>query len=689
MRIYKRPEWLSQGIVSAGAWEPLIARRRSGRAWVDEEKWYEIEHSERVVKRLARLGVNTIISTLHKGFGLKAEKPEMEYTRRLVEHAHKHGLKVGVYIRWDNIITECILSEVPEARQWLRVNQDGKTVGYDYYRHFICFNSKGYENYLKKIVAYEIAHIKADMIYFDGGTFGFEGETSCFCKTCRKKFFAFLKKKYGAHPRLARERFGFSDLSHVEPPPLIPSRPIATIDAVRDPVRQEWMAFRCKSFTEFHHRISRFIKRKDPNVAMLINSGVNFLTVNKAFYSGVDVAGIAEENDVIFDENMDIPSVTDNGVLVSHVPYYKMARTVNNILIGYHIHSRTGRQVKLSMAEAMVFNGGTIGEITGGFNLFPENLPFYGEKKAFLKFYREHKSLVLGAETLANVAVWASSKSLALNNITTHQGIVLVLQTLLAGHVPFDIVLDKDLKDLSKYSVLILPNVESMDREEIKSVEKYIRSGGGVVATEATSQFDAWYRMRRRGGLLNVLDKFQKPDVIEVFDPYGRGLSMTISAGKKAKANELRETAGKGRFAYIAEIIRSMPMKSIDGWKAHDNPSKYWKLPKNYKQVLNAVKGVGRNSIPLRTNAPATVLMEMLYRKSNAAVTIHLLNYDLDGPRPGNIKVEIDLPSGASCRAPFLLELDKGKRPAKWKRLGDKVSFAIPRLDLYSAIVIQ
>jgi len=687
MSTYKRPEWLSGGIISAGAWEPLISRRRAGRAWVDEEAWYAKEHGEEAVKKLAKLGVNTIITTLHKGFGFKAEKPEMEYTRRLAQYAHKYGLKVGVYIRWDNIITESVLNEVPSARDWRRIDQDGKTPGYDYYRDFICFNNSGYEKYLKKIVTYAINYVKADMMHFDGGTFGTEGQ-SCQCKTCRKKFSAFLKKKYGGKPKLAHERFGFSDLTHVQPPVVIATRPLHTIDAVRDPVRQEWMEFRCKSFTDFHHRMSRHVKKLNPEVAMLINSGVNNISVNKAFYSGVDVAAMGSENDVIFDENMDIPHVTNDGVLITHIPYYKMARAIKNRLISYHIHSRSGRQLKLSMSEAMAFNQQTIGEITGGFNLFPENLPFYEEKKACLKFFNGNKAHYLGTETAANVGVWASAKSLALNNIGTHQGIALVLQTLVAAHIPFDIVLDEHLADLSKYNVLVLPNVESMSSGEIALVEKYISAGGGVVATEATSQFDEWYRMRRKGGLMNILDKFQPPDVIEVFDPYGRGLNMTISAGKSSKAGEVRKSLSRGRFCFISEVIRAMPMKSHEDWVGHDNPSKYWKLPKNHRQIAAAVKWAGRNSPPLKTNAPATVAMELLRQESTGAFILHMVNYNLKGKRPTRIKVELTLPKEASCKNAFLLDLDKGRKQLKCKRENNKVTFTITKLDLYSAAVI-
>ena len=164
MKTYHRPKWLAQGIISVGSWEPLINRKRSGRGGVDEVALYEKEHSAETMQQLAAQGVNTFIAPFYKGFGFEAEKPDMEYARAMTERAHQHGLKVGLYIRWDNIITESILNEVPDARKWLRVDQHGNVPGYDYYRHFICFNCKAYEKYLKKILAYAVqyAYVPAD-----------------------------------------------------------------------------------------------------------------------------------------------------------------------------------------------------------------------------------------------------------------------------------------------------------------------------------------------------------------------------------------------------------------------------------------------------------------------------------------------------------------------------------------------
>ena len=690
MKNYRRPKWIAEGIISVGAWEPLINRKRSGRASVEEVELYKAEHSEETVKKLAEIGVNTIITAYYKGLGFEVEKPDMEYARQLVRRAHKHGLKVGLYIRWDNIITESILNEVPRARNWLRIDQDGNIPGYDYYRHFICFNCKAYEDYLKKIVAYAIEHVKGDMILFDGGSFGGEGG-ACHCQRCRKGFTAFLKKKYGRKPKIARERFGFSGLSHVQPPTIVPQRPLHTITTVRDPVRQEWMEFRCRSFTDFHHRMSRYVKKLNPEVAMLLNCGVNSTATNGAFYAAVDLPSIASENDVIFDENHEDPYITDDGVLVSHIPHYKMGRAVNNLVISYQSRCRSARQTTLSIAEAMTFNQQTLGEMSGGFSAFLEDCTYLNEKKMCIQFFNQHKQLYRDSDVLTNVAVWSSAKSLSLNNVQTHQGLALAVQTLSQGHVPFDFVLDGDLADLSKYDVLVLPDVESMSTAEIGLVEDYVKAGGGVVATEKTSQFDEWHRRRSRGGLFGILDEVQAAEDIVVFDESGRRLTLAVTTGKGADKAEIRHQVGKGRFAYINEIIRPEPMISYEPhvWHGHANSARYWRLPKNYRQWINAVKWASRNRLPIETSAPTSVIVEPLKQRSHNLILVHMLNYDLKGKAPRNIKVSLRLPADSSCKTAKQLELGKKAKPLTTTKTQGKLSFVVPKLDVYGVVAVE
>ena len=94
---------------------------------------------------------------LYKGFGMAAEKPEMEDTKRVAAVAHRLGLKVDTYIQWDTLMYETFFAEEPRAQNWVQRDQLGKpimlTYGYQQsYRYRPCFTNQEYLDYLKKIV---------------------------------------------------------------------------------------------------------------------------------------------------------------------------------------------------------------------------------------------------------------------------------------------------------------------------------------------------------------------------------------------------------------------------------------------------------------------------------------------------------------------------------------------------------
>jgi len=67
-------------------------------------------------------------------------------------------------------------------------------------------------------------------------------------------------------------------------------------------------------------------------------------------------------------------------------------------------------------------------------------------------------------------------------------------QTLIQRQIPFDIIFNNQLKDLSKYSVLVLADQESLSDEQTSLIRDYVNRGGGLVATGNTSLFTEWRR---------------------------------------------------------------------------------------------------------------------------------------------------------------------------------------------------
>ncbi|MBF0244910.1 MAG: beta-galactosidase trimerization domain-containing protein, partial [Planctomycetes bacterium] len=54
-------------------------------------------------------------------------------------------------------------------------------------------------------------------------------------------------------------------------------------------------------------------------------------------------------------------------------------------------------------------------------------------------------------------------------------------------HIAFVVITDKDLTRLDEYPILILPNLERMDSEEVSAIREYVRKGGRLYASRYTS----------------------------------------------------------------------------------------------------------------------------------------------------------------------------------------------------------
>ena len=155
-RAVTRAAWVKEGIIDAGgSHEPYIFEIRRGglrtNAWDD----YLKQHSEENVKKLADMGVNVFHTHLYKGFGMAAEKEEMEMTKNLAVLVHKYGMKLDTYVQWGSLMFETFYNEVPDAKDWVQVDQFGQPIlrysNSQPFRYTPCFNNIGYKNYFKKI----------------------------------------------------------------------------------------------------------------------------------------------------------------------------------------------------------------------------------------------------------------------------------------------------------------------------------------------------------------------------------------------------------------------------------------------------------------------------------------------------------------------------------------------------------
>jgi hypothetical protein len=663
---HKQPLWISETpLVFIGDWDAMpIFRRRIGGNPDWQEEAYHREHAEEAVKKYKEMGVTMMLLHFYKGFGLEAEKEHIEEARQLASICKQNDLKVGVYVG-STIGYETFLLEKPEAAEWFVPDYMGKPVLYgdQTFRKRVYFMHPGYIEYIKKVVKIAVEDLKVDLIHFDNTSM--QAEPVIFQHPLAiTDFRKYLQKKYT--PDLLKKRFGFRDISYVEPPKY--AEPMSKID---DPLFQEWADFRCQQLSDYYGIMETYIHSLNPEVAVVNNPHTGLSGINTVWYQGIDYPGVLSHTDMVWTEEGNKAAVTEGGVLISKIRTYKMAKTLNNRIFTYTSDS------KLEMAEAMAYNRQGMGMV-GGLKEMEGNQLAQGyelpeDQMNYIKFFHNNFDMYRSINIVADVAVLHSYSSMAFNNDRPYQSTYLFEQALIQNRIPFDIIFDEQLKNLSQYKVLVLADQECLSDEKLDLIRSFVEQGGGLVATEFTSLYTEWRERKRDFGL---------KDLLKINPPDWNGRSSQESV---LNIPIQKNPAGKGKVVYIPEVQPSIPKPLTEAMT-----SRFWKLPVNWKELIESVKWASGNSLSVSIEAPLTVTMELVQKEDRSAMILHLLNFDDMNSPVKNIKVDIQVPEGKRVTNVTVLTPDgNNDENLLFKSDAKHTSFNIPSLYVYNMIVLK
>lgn len=657
-----RPAWLSSTplvLVSNHDSMPIFQRRRGGNpTWQEED--YEREHTEEAIEKLKDLGVTVVIVHFYKGFGREAEGEHLEKARHLAAIIKKHGLRLGVYVG-STIAYETFLLEKPEAEGWFVPDFLGRPVFYDdqTFRKRVYFMHPGYRDYMRRVLKIAEENFKADLIHFDNTSM--QAEPAIFQHPLAvEQFRTFLQNKYSAEQ--LQRRLGFSDVRYVLPPRY--DRPMS---AINDPLFQEWADFRCLTLSNYYGEMEDLLRGLNPEVAVESNPHSGISGRNTIWEQGVDYPRLLSHMDAVWTEEGDAAGVGKDGILVSRIRTFKMASTLHNTLfVG------TGGQggSTLQMAESMAFGRQCLGDVGGV--LAGYDLP--ADQRRYIRFFHQNFEHYRDVENVADVAVLHSFATMGFNNDRPAVSTMLFEQALIQGHVPFDIIFDDNLGDLSKYRVLVLADQECLNAEKLDLIRKFVQGGGGLVVTEHSSLYTEWRQRRREFGL---------QDLLKVDAPPWHGPRTPEDL---LKIPPVRNPAGRGRVAYIPEV-----RPAIEKPPSARMTSEYWKLPVNWKELVDSVKWAAGGRLSLEVTAPLTVVTELMEQKQKRRILLHLLNYSVAQTTPvKRVEVSLQIPEKEKLMKVSLLSPDaeSAQSLAATVKKGT-VSFTVPRLVTYSLAVIE
>ena len=666
VKIHKTPDWIPETpLVFIGDWDAMpIFRRRVGGNPVWQEEAYNKEHTEEAVIKYKNMGVTMMLIHFYKGFGLEAEKEHIDDARKLADICRKNGLKVGVYVG-STIGYETFLSEKPEAAEWFVPDFMGQPVLYgdQTFRRRVYFMHPGYIEYMKGVIKVAVRELKVDLIHFDNTSM--QAEPAIFHHPLAiKDFREYLQQKYT--PEILKKRFGFSDMRYIEPPQY--NEPMSRIN---DPLFQEWTDFRCHQLAEYYSIMERYIHSLNPEVAIVNNPHTGMSGINTMWRQGINYPELLSHTDIIWTEEGNVPGVTADGVLVSKIRTYKMARILNNRIFTYTSDS------KLEMAEAMAYNRQGLGMV-GGLkemegNQLPESYELPEEQKNYIKFFHKNFDLYRNINSVADVAVLHSYASMAFNNDRPYQSTYLYEQVMIQDKIPFDIIFDEQLKDLSSYKVLVLADQECLSKDKLDLIRDYVEKGGGLVATEFTSLYSERRERERDFGL---------KDLINISPPGWNGRSSPETI---LKIPVQRNQSGSGRVVYIPEVLPFLPKPQSAAMT-----SGYWKLPANSDELTEAVKWASEKKLSLSVDAPSTVTAELVQKEDKSAMILHLLNFDTQGTFVKNIKAELQVPDGRRVSRVIVMSPDTLQEDTiGFDQRLNRIIFTVPRLSVYDIIVLK
>ncbi|HET9177247.1 MAG TPA: hypothetical protein VFQ24_02685 [Terriglobia bacterium] len=662
--------WLkTTPFVAVGSWDdmPIFFRRVGGQGtW--QEADYRSEHTEATVRKLKDLGVTMAIIDFFKGFGLEAEAEHISLARKMAVLLHQHGIRVGLYVG-STIAYETFLLEDPSAQEWFVPDYLGRPVIYgdQTFRKRVYFMHPGYVNYIKRVVRMGVEDLKADLIHFDNTSL--QGRPEIFQHPLAvKDFREYLQTVYS--PQELEERLGFSNVKYVLPPVI--ERPLVVID---DPLFQLWTDFRCRQLNRYYASMQAYVHELNPAAIIDSNPSSGMAGTNTVWEQGISYPGLLPHMEISWTEEGNYAGVTQDGILVSKIRTYKTGGILGTQILTYTAgggyYGGEGGD-RASMAESMVFNRQSLGMVSG--ILKAEGLP--EDQMRYIQFFKQNFKYYADVENVPDVAVLYSYASMGFNNDRPAVSFMLFTQALIQARVPFDIIFDEHLTDLSKYRALVLADQECLSDEQMNLVRKFVTEGRGLVATEQSSLYTT-RRLRRQD--------FGLKDLFKVSAPAWQG---PRAPEKDLQIGPTQNTMGRGRVAYIPSV-----QPAIEKPRAAPMSSRYWKLPLNWKEMIEAVRWAAGGRLSLEVNAPgaAAVVAELMEQPAQGRRLVHLVNYvGPQGKTVSDIEVSVELPAGKRTRAITLLSPDGNESQTVAGRVDrGRVDFAVPALDTYTLAVLD
>lgn len=500
------------------AWGISKLRKRAGRfagvipgdaRWFDE--WYARVMSPDMAKKLADLGVNLVILPFSLGGSAEAESEERADFERMTAHLHEAGIASLPYLQYQNILHE---GHHLDESTWA-VGLDGERTGFAYWRRTVCQGTDGFIRHMKGLIDDAIRR-GADGIWIDNTYL-----KPCGCTSCMTRFRAHLAEQ---HSHLLQE-LRLPDFQHIDLPPVKMDRLTAYAS---DPIVQAYIGFLCEHNLSILQELKTHLEAQSPMGLFASNPG---LYRGLAYgVRGMDLYRLIRLHDLMYLENRLYPHVSGAhaegnyhgficcntlgavGIPGAWKPHLDFESTQAQASTGL---PENGDEVETMLYEAAAFNGspGLFWAIRARSHqdaANPDELKqtqidrpeLFTAAQGALRFLR---TIPGGTRrNVAEIGILYHRASHDLNHANTAASIHAAERLLHEARLPYDLVFSEDWNGLSRFSVIVCPDVKLLSDEDAQSLRAYVAGGGHLMIIGPLGTHDERNRIREEAVLADM-----------------------------------------------------------------------------------------------------------------------------------------------------------------------------------------
>ncbi|MBP1988761.1 beta-galactosidase trimerization domain-containing protein [Paenibacillus eucommiae] len=295
-------------------------------------------------------------------------------------------------------------------------------------------------------------------------------------------------------------------------------------------------------------------------------------------------------------------------------------------------------------------------------------------------------------------------------------------KSLIEANIPYGVVTKKNLHELSRFQVVILPNVGWMDEEEVTAFKKYVEQGGGLYASKRTSLWNkdgieqADFQLADLFGVSYAGETEEQVTYMapaaadgKIFSTYSRKYPATIqgsqmlvtaAAGVQTVANITLPFVNPKIIGKFASAISNPPGIQTDWPAIVQNNYGQGKVvyaagdlegvPHEGQRAIftNLIRSLASKPFYFESDAPKSVEITLFYDQSAERYLIYMLNFQAELPNipvegiQVKIRMDDDMEPGKLLWVPQNVSID-------YQIVEGHLVFTAPRLETFHLLVLE